>query len=87
MKDFDITTKRKKEKKETYNIYKRYIEKHYNEIIEDFEIGASVHQIKRIKTVNTHFNNALLNIQILSMSKRIMNEVMCFHSMNWMHLL
>ena len=71
-----------REKKETYNIYKRYIEKHYNEIIEDFEIGASVHQIKRIKTVNTHFNNALLSIQILSMSKRIMNEVMCFHSMN-----
>ena len=74
VKDVDVTTRGRKE---TYNVYRRYIEKHYNEIIEDVKIGAGVHEIKRIRPVNNHFNNALLGIQILSMSKRIMNEVMC----------
>ena len=31
----------------------------------------------KLKPTNNHFNNSLLGIQILSMSKRIMNEVMC----------
>ena len=66
-----------KTKKMTYNRYQRYLEKHYEEIIEDIEIGSGVHQIKRLRPTDTHFNNSLLGIQILSMSKRIMNEVMC----------
>lgn len=64
-------------KKQSYNEYYRYLEKHYDEIIEDVEIGSGVHEIKRLRPVNNHFNNSLLGIQILSMSKRIMNEVMC----------
>ena len=39
--------------------------------------GATIHEIKRLKPVNTHFNNSLLGIQILSMAKRIMNEIVC----------
>ena len=66
-----------KTKKMTYNRYQRYLEKHYEEIIEDIEIGGGVHEIKRLIPTDTHFNNSLLGIQILSMSKRIMNEVMC----------
>ena len=66
-----------KTKKMTYNRYHHYIEKHYEEIIEDIEIGSGIHQIKRLRPTDTHFNNSLLGIQILSMSKRIMNEVMC----------
>ena len=66
-----------KNKMETYNRYRRYLEKHYDEIVEDIEVGSNVHQIKRLRPVDNHFNNSLLGIQILSMSKRIMNEVMC----------
>ena len=72
VKDYDKITKT-----QSYNVYRRYLEKHYDEIIEDVEIGSSVHEIKRLRPTNTHFNNSLLGIQILSMSKRIMNEVMC----------
>ena len=70
--DKDVKTKR-----ESYNSYRRYLEKHYDEIVEDIEIGSNVHEIKRLCPTDKHFNNSLLGIQILSMSKRIMNEVMC----------
>ena len=33
--------------------------------------------IKVRKQINNHFNFSLLGIQVLSMRKRIMNEVMC----------
>lgn len=83
VKDEVITKKR-----ETFNPYVRFITKHYNEIVEDIKINDSteqssynhtgvIHEIKRLKPTNNHFNNSLLGIQILSMSKRIMNEVMC----------
>ena len=66
-----------KKKRETFNPYIRFITKHYNEIVEDVKIGNIIHEIKRLKPVNNHFNNSLLGIHILSISKRIMNEVMC----------
>ena len=69
--------KKTNRKSEPYNPYLRYLEKHYNEIVEDVEIGSGVHEIKRLRPTDIHFNNSLLGIQILSMSKRIMNEVMC----------
>ena len=74
VKDVDVTTKKGKQ---SYNQYRRYIEKYYNEIVEDQLIGSNVHEIKRLRSTANHFNNSLLGIQILSMSKRIMNEVMC----------
>ena len=70
----DITVKNKRN---SYNQYTRYVEKHYEEIVEDINLGNGIHKISRLKPINAHFNNSLLGIQILSMSKRIMNEVMC----------
>ena len=66
-----------KKKRETFNPYIRFVNKHYNEIVEDIKVSETIHEIKRLKPTNNHFNNSLLGIQILSMSKRIMNEVMC----------
>ena len=75
VKDIDI-----KNKRQTYNQYRRYLEKHYEEIIEDIDMGHGIHKITRLKPIDSHYNNSLLGIQILSMSKRIMNEVMCLAS-------
>ena len=72
-----VQDKELKNKREKYNVYNRFLEKHYEEIVEDVEVGAGIHQITRLKPIDDHFNNSLLGIQILSMSKRIMNEVMC----------
>ena len=53
-------------------------QKNYNKIIEDVVLdGCNIHAIKILKPINQHFNFSLLGIQVLSMSKRIMNEVMC----------
>jgi hypothetical protein len=38
---------------------------------------SSIHSIKEVKPIDKYFNFTLLGVQILSMSKRIMNEVMC----------
>ena len=56
----------------------KYVQRNYNSIteivrIEDSDISA----IKQIVPIDKHFNFSLLGIQVLSMSKRIMNEVMC----------
>lgn len=39
--------------------------------------NSNKYAIKMIKAVNTHFNNVHCGINVLSMSKRIMNEVIC----------
>ena len=57
--------------------------KNYEKIIEDIEFTLSnknnqkLHTVKIRKPIDKHFNFSLLGIQVLSMSKRIMNEVMC----------
>ena len=52
--------------------------KNYDKIIEDIKLSNSdIHAIKTMKPIDKHFNFSLLGIQVLSMSKRIMNEVMC----------
>lgn len=56
----------------------RYISKNYNKIVEIVDIrNSNIHSIKEIVPIDQHFNFSLLGIQVLSMSKRIMNEVMC----------
>ena len=56
----------------------KYWQNNYNSIIEDIEIpNSSIHALRVIKPIDNHFNFSLLGIQVLSMSKRIMNEVMC----------
>ena len=43
----------------------------------DIEDKYKVYEVKTIKPINNHFNNASCGVEVLSMSKRIMNEVMC----------
>lgn len=61
-----------------HNLYNEYYYRKYNYIKEDIKLDDSnIHAIKTIKPIDDHFNFSLLGIQVLSMSKRIMNEVMC----------
>lgn len=53
-----------------------YLSRNYNWIKEFTYFGDKV-KVKTIKTINDHFNIAHVGSMILSMSKRIMNEVMC----------
>ena len=56
----------------------KYIDKNYN-TIESFEhcYDSDLVKFKKYKPINNHFNFCMLGINVLSMSKRIMNEVMC----------
>lgn len=55
-----------------------YISRNYNYIKSFVKVdGSDKVRIKLFKTHNEHFNIAHVGVQILSMSKRIMNEVMC----------
>ena len=60
-----------------------YIRRRYNQIestetiYTDKDVGCKFTETKEIKTINKHFNFTPLGVNILSMSKRIMNEVMC----------
>jgi hypothetical protein len=52
--------------------------KNYTKIVGSCEIlGSNIHAVKVKKTIDTHFCFSLLGLLTLSMSKRIMNEVMC----------
>ena len=57
--------------------YEKYFAKNYYKIAESFMIGDHIHAVRTVKPIDKHFNFSLLGIQVLSMSKRIMNEVMC----------
>lgn len=59
------------------NAFEKYWQKNYQKIIEAHEINKSTMKIKVKKAIDKHFNFSLFGIQILSMSKRIMNEVTC----------
>ena len=59
-----------------------FIDKHYNRI-SSYEAlyggkdGFEKYKVKVEKGINDHFNNAPCGVEVLAMSKRIMNEVMC----------
>ena len=58
----------------------RFWRKNYNKIVEDVKLNnseKSIHAVKTLSPIDKHFNFTLLGCQVLSMSKRIMNEVMC----------
>ena len=56
----------------------KYRHKNYNKILETIQLKDSdIYVMKVLKQIDKHFNNSLYGIQVLSMSKRIMNEVMC----------
>ena len=62
--------------------FDNYWQKNYDKIVDDIKLYSSetsniIHAIKTMRPIDKHFNFSLLGIQVLSMSKRIMNEVMC----------
>lgn len=61
------------------NEFEVYIDRNYNWISSFNTFGQSdnKYRVKVIKKLNDHFNICQVGVEILSMSKRIMNEVMC----------
>jgi len=66
-----------------------FIDKHYNRMSAPYEelYGSNDDDYKRYKVkvekgINEHFNNAHCGVEVLAMSKRIMNEVMCLAEYN-----
>ena len=55
--------------------YHKYVSFNYNYIQSSIKVGDRYY-IKKIKTILNHFNYAHCGVEILSTSKRIMNEVM-----------
>jgi hypothetical protein len=56
--------------------FQRFLSHKYNFIKDWIEIGDK-YIVNTIKPIQKHFNNVYVGVEILSMSKRIMNEVMC----------
>lgn len=54
----------------------RWLSRHYNWVIEATRFGTKT-KVKFVKTLDEHKNIAHVGTMILSMSKRLMNEVMC----------
>lgn len=58
--------------------FKTYLQRNYNYVIQYTEISnGKKYKVKVIKPINKHFSRPHVGVEILSMSKRIMNEVMC----------
>jgi hypothetical protein len=65
-------------KKNKYSDLDRYVIKNYNNIEFYSKVGGSDKNIIRVRNpINDHYSRPHIGNQILSMSKRIMNEVMC----------
>jgi hypothetical protein len=65
---------------QTSNIEK-FMNRHYNAIKEVVEhLNAYTAKVKLYRSIDTHFNYCHCGVEVLSMSKRIMNEVMCLAS-------
>ena len=56
--------------------FETYLSRNYNWITSYSKFGTKT-KVKKVKTLIDHFNIAQVGVSILSMSKRIMNEVMC----------
>tara|TARA_R110000772_G_scaffold64009_2_gene143106 strand:- start:836 stop:4249 length:3414 start_codon:yes stop_codon:yes gene_type:complete len=56
--------------------WKKYLAYNYNFIKSAIKLNKG-YVVKKIKTINQHFNNCYAGVEILSMSKRIMNELIC----------
>ena len=59
------------------NDFNSYVERHYNYIKEIVKLNDYTYKIKEIKPIDNHYNNVSCGVEVLSMSKRIMNEVIC----------
>ena len=71
-------SKRTNKKGELIDIFPldRYLIKNSAKVKEINDITKNLAQVKESKQIDTYATNVLLGVQILSMSKRIMNEVM-----------
>lgn len=67
-----IETDTVSEKEEGYD---RYISYNYNFIASAVKVGSR-HYVKKIRSINDHFNYCHCGVETLSTSKRIINEVM-----------
>ncbi len=59
------------------NNINKYLTTNYNSIKEFIKITDGMAMFKEIKPIDTHFSAPHCGVPVLSMSKRIMNEVMC----------
>ena len=55
----------------------KYLIKNSAKVISYIQVNKNLYAIKVGKQIDSFYTNTLLGVQILSMSKRIMNEVMC----------
>ena len=58
------------------NAYNKYASCNYNYIDIITTVG-DMYFIKKVKSVLSHFNYCHCGVEVLSMNKRIMNEIMC----------
>lgn len=58
------------------NLYE-YLQNHVNQVRYYVDIGSNLFMIEKAKPISEHFSTPQCGTEILSMSKRIMNEVMC----------
>lgn len=72
LKPFDTDTSYISNKK-----FNDYVYRNYSHIKKITPLFNGTYKIDLYKPVNTHFNNCHIGVEVLSMSKRIMNEVMC----------
>lgn len=72
LKPFDTETKYLSKKEAD-----KFVDRHYNHIRELTEINDFITSVNVYKPISNHFNNAPCGVEVLSMSKRIMNEVIC----------
>ena len=78
IKDKFVWLDNKQKDKNGYTEAERYIVKNYYKLKQFYPLPDSDIMICQIrKPIDEHYNFSLLGIQVLSMSKRIMNEVMC----------
>lgn len=71
-----IFNKKTQEYEEDYPLDK-YLIKNSAKVISYIQVNKNLYAIKVGQQIDTFYTNTLLGVQILSMSKRIMNEVMC----------
>jgi hypothetical protein len=69
----------------------KFVDKNYNYINEYYEIyneesDYKKYIVKMKQGIDEHFNNAHCGVEVLAMSKRIMNEVMCLAEQNKLKL-
>lgn len=63
-----------------------YTARNYNQIKYIVKLNEKASMVKMVKPTMSHFNYAQCGVEVLSMSKRIMNEVMCLAEDNGRHI-